>query len=94
MLLFRASIASLLLAAGLVVSIQIDSPETSTINIDPETDPLDALTQLQQHAYEALQRSEGVTKRESNRCSLSNTSVRRDWWVNAPHKRARTANLV
>lgn len=50
-----------------------------SIGIDPAVDPLEALAQLQQHAYNTLEQADGVLKRGPNGCSLANTAVRRDW---------------
>jgi hypothetical protein len=79
MRLFHAITAVQLLAARLVVAVPLDSPSTPAIDIDPSIDPLDALAQLQQHAYDTLEQDEVVSKRAPKGCSLANTSIRRDW---------------
>lgn len=81
MRLFHAAAAVQLLAVRLVASVPLDSfePEAPTISIDPAADPLDALTQLQQHAYDTLKQNDEIARRAPNGCSLANTSVRKDW---------------
>jgi tyrosinase len=86
MRLFHAITAVQLLAARLVAAVPLDSTSTPTIDIDPSIDPLDALAQLQQHAYDTLEQNEVVSKRAPNGCSLANTSIRRDWHVHYTHE--------
>ena len=66
-----------LLALRLVAAVPFDS--TTVIDIDPAIDPLEALAQLQQHTYEALEQNDALSKRASNGCSLATTSIRTDW---------------
>ncbi|KAF1979134.1 Di-copper centre-containing protein [Bimuria novae-zelandiae CBS 107.79] len=61
-----------LLAAWLVIAAPVGC-NASTIDIDAATNPVDALAQLQQHAYETLKQREGVSKRTPKGCSLVNT---------------------
>lgn len=69
-----------LLAARLVAAAPVEPAETAALNIDPAVDPLDALAQLQAHAYETLQQNETLSKRFWNKgCNLFNTAVRKDW---------------
>jgi tyrosinase len=80
-------VLGLALAAGAVASsFHVDSPEVSTIDINPAVDPLYALAQLQQHAYETLQIAENTTKRSSRACSLETTTVRKDWYTLSARK--------
>lgn len=75
MRLFHAVTAVQLLAARLATAVPVDS----TPSIDPAADPLDALAQLQQHAYDKLEQNEQNTKRAPQGCSLATASVRKDW---------------
>jgi tyrosinase len=79
MRLLHAVTAVQLLAARLVAAVSRDSLSTPAIDIDPAIDPLEALAQLQQHTYDTLQQSVGVSKRATKRCSLATTTIRRDW---------------
>jgi tyrosinase len=81
MRLLHAAAAVQLLAAQLVASVPLDSlePKVQPISIDPAADPLDALTQLQQHVYDTLEQSDKIARRAAKGCSLANTSVRKDW---------------
>lgn len=83
MRLFHAVGAAQLLAARLVVTAPLDSPATPVIHIDSAVDPLDALAQLQRHAYDTLERNDVVSKRDSEACSLANTAIRQDWYVDS-----------
>ena len=79
MRLFHAVTAVQVLAARLVVATPLDSPSTPVIDIDPAVDPLEALAQLQQHAYETLEQTESLQRRAPKGCSLAKTTIRRDW---------------
>lgn len=79
MRLLHAVTAMQLLAVRLVVAFPLDSPLTPAIDIDPAVDPLDALAQIQQHAYDVLEKKESVSKRAPESCSLTNSAIRRDW---------------
>ena len=79
MRLFRTMTAVQLLAAHLVAAVPLDPPSSLAIDIDEEADPLEALTQLQQHTYDALEHADGVAKRVPKGCSLATTTIRRDW---------------
>jgi tyrosinase len=79
MRLFQLVTAVQLLAAPLVAAIPLDSSSTLPIDIDPAVDPLEALAQLQQHAYDTLEQSDAVSKRAPKGCSLATTTIRRDW---------------
>ena len=80
--LYRDLVLGLALASGVVASsLHVDSPEVSTIDIDPAVDPLHALAQLQQHAYETIRIAENTTKRSLRACSLETTTVRKDWYI-------------
>jgi tyrosinase len=80
MRLFRAVTAVQLLAARLVAAVPLDPPSTLAIDIDPTVSPLEALVQLQQHAYNTLeQRDTTSSKRAPKGCSLATTTIRRDW---------------
>lgn len=79
MRLFHAVSAVQLLAAGLVAAAPLDSTSAPVIDIDPTVDPLEALAQLQQHAYDTLERSDAVSKRAPRGCSLATTTIRKDW---------------
>ena len=77
MRLFHAVTAVQLLTARLVTAVPVDS--TPSIDIDPAVDPLDALAQLQQHAFDKLEQTEQKSKRSPKGCSLLTATVRRDW---------------
>lgn len=79
MRLLQAVTAVQLLAVSLVAAVPFDSPSTPVIDIDPAVDPLEALAQLQQSAYETLEQNESVSKRAPKGCSLAKTTIRRDW---------------
>ncbi|KAI4616681.1 hypothetical protein J4E80_005956 [Alternaria sp. BMP 0032] len=79
MRLLQAVTAVQLLAVSLVAAVPFDSPSTPVIDIDPAVDPLEALAQLQQSAYETLEQNESVSKRTPKGCSLAKTTIRRDW---------------
>jgi tyrosinase len=79
MRLFLAIATALPLALRRVAASPSDKPTTPVIDIDPTTDPLEALTQLQQYAYATLEQGEGGSKRSSPKCSLATASFRRDW---------------
>ena len=81
MRLFHALASCQLLATGLVAAVPLDSQPASTINIDPTVEPLEALAQLQQHAYETLRQRESVSKRDSTGCSLATATIRKGWQV-------------
>jgi tyrosinase len=68
-----------LLSVRLVAAVPLDSPSTPVIDIDPAVDPLEALAQLQQSAYDALEKNESVSRRAPKGCSLATTTIRRDW---------------
>lgn len=78
----RVPIFYILFAAGIVAdSLQLDSRQEANIIIDPATHPLDALAKLQKYAYERLVQSGGDTKRALKGCSLTTTTVRKDWYL-------------
>jgi tyrosinase len=79
MRLFHAVSAVQLLAAGFVAAAPLDSASTPVIDIDPTVDPLEALAQLQQHAYDTLEQSDTVSKRAPKGCSLATATTRKDW---------------
>jgi tyrosinase len=79
MRLFHAVSAVQLLAAGFVATAPLDSASTLVIDIDPTVDPLEALAQLQQHAYDTLEQSDTVSKRAAKGCSLATATIRKDW---------------
>jgi hypothetical protein len=79
MRLLHVATAVQLLAARLVTAVPLDTPSTPVVDIDPAVDPLEALTQLQQSAYETLEQNESVSKRAPKGCSLATTTIRRDW---------------
>jgi len=80
--LYRDLVLGLALAAGAIASsFHADSPEASTIDINPDVDPLHALAKLQQHAYETIQIAENTTKRSSRACSLESTTERKAWYI-------------
>jgi tyrosinase len=79
MRLFHAITAVQLLGTRLVAAIPVDSPSTPVIDIDPAVDPLEALAQLQQYAYDKLEQSDDVSKRAPQGCSLATATIRRDW---------------
>ncbi|EMD95855.1 hypothetical protein COCC4DRAFT_124481 [Bipolaris maydis ATCC 48331] len=81
MRLFHALASCQLLATRLVAAVPLDSQPASTINIDPTVGPLEALAQLQQHAYETLKQRESVSKRDSKGCSLATATIRKGWQV-------------
>lgn len=59
-------------------AVALDLPSVSNIDIDPSIDPVQALAQLQQHAYQALERRDGISKRAKG-CSLATATKRQDW---------------
>lgn len=75
----HALVSLQLLATRLTAATAIDLPPITNINIDPSVDPVQALTQLQQHAYQTLEKRDGVSKRASVGCSLATATKRRDW---------------
>lgn len=81
MRLFHSAATLQLLAARLVGSVPLETSESVApfISIDPAADPLDALAQLQLHAYNTIEQNDKIAKRAPKGCSLANTSVRRDW---------------
>jgi tyrosinase len=79
MRLFHALTVLQLLSVRLVAAVPLDSPSTPVIDVDPTVDPLEALAQLQQSAYETLKQNEAISKRAPKGCSLATTTVRRDW---------------
>jgi tyrosinase len=79
MRLFQVITVVQILATGLVTAVPVDSPSTPAIDIDPTVDPLEALAQLQQYAYETLEQSDVVSKRAPQGCSLATATIRRDW---------------
>ncbi len=79
MRLFHALTVLQLLSVRLVAAVPLDSSSTPVIDIDPAVDPLEALAQLQQSAYDALEQNESVSKRAPKGCSLATTTIRRDW---------------
>ena len=81
MRLFQTAATLQLLAAQLVGSVLLETSESvaQSMSIDSAADPLDALAQLQQHAYDTIEQNEKIAKRAPKGCSLANTSVRRDW---------------
>lgn len=79
MRLFHAVSSVQLLAVHLVAAVPLKSLSTPAIDIDPTVDPLEALAQLQQHAYDTLEQSDGVSKRAPKGCSLATKTIRRDW---------------
>lgn len=81
MRLFHALASYHLLATSLVAAVPLDSQPASTINIDPTIAPLEALAQLQQHAYETLKQRESISKRDSKGCSLATATIRKGWQV-------------
>jgi tyrosinase len=79
MRIFHAVAAVQLLAARLVAAAPLDSTSFLDINIDPAAEPLEALAQLQQHAYNTLEQRDRASKRDSNGCSLATAAERKDW---------------
>lgn len=79
MRLFQAATVVQLLAVRLVTASPFETADAPAIAIDPATEPLKGLAQLQQHAYETLENREKATRRAPKGCSLANTAVRRDW---------------
>lgn len=75
----RVVTAVQLLAVRLVAAVPLNSSATPAIDIDPAVDPLEALAQLQQHAYNTLEQNDGISKRAPKGCSLATTTIRRDW---------------
>lgn len=85
---FHAISALQLLAGCLVTAVTLDASSNPAIDIDAAVDPIDALAQLQQHAYATLEQSDAVEKRSSKPpkapklpkgCALASASIRRDW---------------
>lgn len=79
--LLRIGLTGLLSTVSVAASLDLTVPKTLSIDIDPSTDPQEALAQLQQHAYKTLQEQDAVAGRAIDRCSLAHASVRRDWYV-------------
>jgi tyrosinase len=65
-----------LLASHFVAATLLDSTLTRPIEIGAATDPVQALTQLQQHAYNALKQREGVSNSTINACPLETAIIR------------------
>ena len=78
---FHTAATLQLLAARLLGSVLLGISESVApfMSIDSAADPLNALAQLQQHAYDTIEQNEKIAKRAPKGCSLANTSVRRDW---------------
>jgi len=79
MRLFHAVTVVQLLAAQLVAAALFDSPSVQPIYIDPTVESLEALAQLQRHAFDTISQRDHVSKRELDGCTWETASIRRDW---------------